>query len=162
MREIELRLSFPVYEGAKDLDATARELIGQAASAASRAYAPYSQFRVGASILLDNGEVVVGNNQENLAYPSGLCAERVALFSARARFPEAQVLAIAIAAQAGKHQLKDPIYPCGACRQVLVEVESKQNSPIRVLMAGPGEKVVEARRIADLLPLQFSAQLSKD
>jgi cytidine deaminase len=162
MREKELILQFKVYEGLNELEDRDRALLGQAVAAAAQAYAPYSQFRVGAAVLLDNGKIILGNNQENLAYPSGLCAERVAVYAARANFPDARIQTVAITARAGKHQLHNPVYPCGACRQVLVEVESKQNSPIRVLMAGPENEVVEARQVADLLPLQFSAHLSKE
>lgn len=163
MRRIELRLSFISYEDGEGLDTAAQALLQKARLTAGDAYAPYSTFHVGAAVLLENGEVVCGSNQENVAYPSGLCAERVALFAASSRFPGVCIQAVAVAAQTKLFTITDPVYPCGACRQVMAEYENHQQSPIRVLMAGAGSSAMEAACAADLLPLQFSAdQLRKE
>lgn len=131
------------------LSALCEEAIG----AACRAYAPYSRFQVGAAALLANGEVITGNNQENAAYPSGLCAERVALFYAAARYPDTPVTVLAIAAlQEGK--LVEGISPCGGCRQVMAEQERRQGIPMRLLLCGKsGMLSIESAR--SLLPLTF-------
>lgn len=132
-----------------------KELLESAIDATANAYAPYSNFNVGAAVLLDNGKIVAGNNQENVAYPSGLCAERVTLFSANARYPAAKVLAIAIAA-ATKGEQVNMITPCGACRQVLLEVENRYKHPIKVFLCGK-EQVYIAESASSLLPLSFDS-----
>lgn len=161
MRKIALNLTFTAFDAGEDMDPSDTMLLEQAVSASKQAYSPYSGFSVGAAVLLDNGEIIRANNQENVAYPSGLCAERVALFSAHANYPENKVVAIAITAETARFTLQEPVYPCGSCRQVMVELEDKQNTPIRVLMGGPGGSAVVADAAADLLPLQFSASLKK-
>lgn len=138
-----------------ELSAADQALIEQAKAVALGAYAPYSRFHVGAAALLDNGEVVVGSNQENAAFPSSLCAERTALFSAGARYPEAAVTTLAIAAYTAGDWLKQPITPCGACRQVLLGSEQRGKQPMRVLLYG-SEVVYLLERAADLLPLSFT------
>lgn len=129
-------------------------LLDAARDAAHKAYAPYSRFRVGAAALLDNGEVVMGSNQENAAYPSGLCAERVAVFYANSRFPDAKILRLLIYAETDKGPVLTPIAPCGACRQVLLEKESAQGSPISVSLAGAAE-LYTVHSVERLLPLSF-------
>ena len=119
------------------------------------AYAPYSNFQVGAAVLLANGEIVIGNNQENASYPSGLCAERVAVFQAGARFPDVVIKAIAISAASSRVKVSKPAAPCGNCRQSIAEYEQKQKSPIVILMKGESGPVYQADSIADLLPLTF-------
>lgn len=137
-----------------ELGESYRRLYELAYGAAREAYAPYSRFCVGAALLLENGEIVCGNNQENAAYPSGLCAERTALFYAGARFPDVPVAVLAIAAlKAGKRT--DSVTPCGACRQVMLEMERRHGRPIRVMLCGEKE-VYEFARVADLLPFSFS------
>lgn len=136
-----------------DLPADERMLVEAAREAALLAYAPYSGFRVGAAVLLENGVTVTGNNQENVAYPSGMCAERVALFYAGAQYPAVPVKALAVAAW----QNREPaacISPCGSCRQVLLETEKRYGKPVKVLLAGKSEVMV-IRRGADLLPFGF-------
>lgn len=135
-----------------DDDANLMEL---AVKARSDAYAPYSGFKVGAAVLLLNGETVIGNNQENASYPSGLCAERVAVFQAGARYPGTPVKAIAISASSGSFELKSPAAPCGNCRQAILEYEQHYNSPIKILMMGVSGEVFACQSIADLLPLSF-------
>jgi len=137
-----------------DLSETEQNLIQLAKQATSKAYAPYSNFQVGAAVLLDNGEMLTGNNQENAASSSGLCAERVALFYANARYPDAKVLTLALAAQSLVGFSKKPISPCGTCRQVLLEAENRYDSKIRVLLYG-AEDIIIVDSIKDLLPLSF-------
>ena len=121
--------------------------------AAGRAYAPYSRFSVGAAVLLDDGTIVEGNNQENAAYPSGMCAERVALYYACAAYPSAPVKAVAIVAvQDGK--VRKTISPCGACRQALIEAEKRAGTPVRLLLCGRDEIIV-VPSVKELLPLSF-------
>lgn len=128
-------------------------LVEAAREAALRAYAPYSQFKVGAAALLENGEIITGNNQENIAFPSGMCAERVTLFYAQARYPFVPVKILAIAAFS-HNAFTDRISPCGACRQVLAETEKRFGKPVRLLLSGRCETVI-AEKASDLLPLAF-------
>jgi len=131
-----------------------KKLIDLAKNASKGAYAPYSQFKVGSAVLLENGEIITGNNQENIAYPSGMCAERVALFYANAKFPDIKIKTIAIAA-CFDGEYTERISPCGSCRQVLQEAENRYKSPIRVLLYGRNEMyIVESAK--DFLPLNFS------
>tara|TARA_B100000609_G_C16939626_1_gene293485 strand:+ start:32 stop:520 length:489 start_codon:yes stop_codon:yes gene_type:complete len=132
-----------------------KNLILKAKSSLKSAYAPYSGFLVGASVLLENGEVVVGNNQENVAFPSGLCAERVAIFYASSEFPNTKIKTIAITAISKKFKIKDVISPCGACRQAIAEYEVKQNENIRILLHQANDSVIIVNSISDLLPFMF-------
>lgn len=128
-------------------------LVETAREAALRAYAPYSEFKVGAAVLLDNGEIISGNNQENAAYPSGMCAERITVYYANARYPFVPIRAIAITAF-HKNAFTETISPCGACRQVLAEAERRFKKPIKVLLCGRQSiRIIE--RATDLLPLCF-------
>lgn len=129
-------------------------LIEEAKKAAFSAYAPYSNYQVGAAILLNNDTIITGNNQENAAYPSGLCAERTALFYANSRYPDIAVKAIAIAAYNKGSFTKDVCTPCGSCRQVLVEAENRYEQPIEIIMYG-NDYIYEVDSIRDLLPLSF-------
>lgn len=134
-----------------------RLLIDAARRAATRAYAPYSHFSVGAAIRLDDGMVVEGSNQENAAFPSGLCAERTAAFYAHSRFPERKFRAIAIAAiGADGHEVNSPIAPCGACRQVLVEYEKLAGAPVEVILASADEVFIIGS-VSQLLPVTFDS-----
>ncbi|MDD4460602.1 MAG: cytidine deaminase [Proteiniphilum sp.] len=159
MKEINLSTKIAVYPLEECSDAE-KKLIDAAKSATQRAYAPYSGFSVGAALLLGNGEIVSGNNQENAAYPSGLCAERTTVFYANSAFPEEKVVAIAIAAFHKGAFTSDVITPCGACRQVLLETENRFRSPMRVLMySEKGVYVVNS--IKDLLPFSFGDEMLK-
>jgi cytidine deaminase len=132
-----------------------KKLIAEAKSAAKNAYAPYSGFHVGAAVLLSNGMVLAGNNQENAAYPSGLCAERIAVFHANAQYPDSRVEAIAIAARSGNGEFtENPCSPCGGCRQVLLETENRFDHPMKVILYG-GSKIYELESAKALLPLSF-------
>jgi len=136
-------------------------LIQAALKAAENAYAPYSGFRVGAAALLSDGTMVTGSNQENAAYPSGLCAERVALFYIQSQFPGKSVKVMAIAAVHKGKQTAEPVYPCGSCRQVMLEHETIHHKPIRLLFAGTG-KVIEVESTAQLMPFHFTGSLLKN
>lgn len=132
------------------------QLVDAARKACHRAYAPYSKFAVGAAISLSNGEVVTGSNQENVAYPSGMCAERVACFYAHSQYPEAKFNAIAIAASNSNGQeLQLPISPCGSCRQVLLEYEILAGNDIKIILVGEKEIYI-LPSVKSLLPLAFS------
>lgn len=131
-----------------------RQLVENARKATDGSYSPYSAFAVGAALLLANGEVVRGSNQENVSYPCGLCAERTALFYANATYPDQPVEMLAIAARNKDGFLPSPITPCGACRQALLETENRFKHPITVLLYGT-EKIYRLGSISSLLPLQF-------
>jgi cytidine deaminase len=140
-----------------ELNSNDRNLLMKARKAAKTAYAPYSQYYVGAAILLDNGMVFTGNNQENVAYPSGLCAERVAVFAASANFPQIPIITIAITARSKNFIVSSPITPCGSCRQVLAEYEKLHSHPIRTIMMGETGKILISESYIDLLPEMFQA-----
>lgn len=131
-----------------------KNLIKKAQDAAIKAYAPYSKFHVGAAVLLSNGEVITGSNQENAAYPAGICAERTALSYAGAQYPDVPVEAIAIVAYHNNSFTGDICSPCGVCRQFLVEVENRFKHPIRIIMCSEKE-MYEVASAKDLLPLSF-------
>ena len=153
MKEIEIKSLFRVY-GMDELSQSDRELVSAAMAATKGSYAPYSKFRVGAAARLANGLVFTGANQENAAYPSGLCAERTTLFAANAQYPDQPVLALAIAARKGNRFMPTPISPCGACRQVISGVEDRFGHPVRILLYGT-EGIYECNGIDALLPLRF-------
>lgn len=127
----------------------------KAIAARNNAYAPYSNFKVGAALLLDNNEIVIGSNQENAAYPSGLCAERVAVFQAGTLYPNSKILIMAITAGSEKNVTSSPIPPCGACRQSIAEYEFKQDTPIQIYFMGETGEIYCSSSISNLLPLSF-------
>ena len=133
-------------------------MLDAALEAVEKAYAPYSNFKVGAALRLEDGTIVTGNNQENIAYPSGLCAERVAVFAASANHPGKAVEAIAICSKSGEFEMDHPVTPCGACRQSLFEYESNQDNGIRTILYGAAGEVWVVNSIRDLLPLTFEEQ----
>lgn len=138
----------------EELNPEEKNLIDHAKAACSRAYAPYSKFQVGAAVLLAGEKIVTGTNQENVAFPSGLCAERTALFYANSQYPEQAVQTLAIAAYTQGDFLDKPISPCGACRQVILETEMRYKNAIRILLYGKsGIYIIEG--IGKLLPLAF-------
>ena len=160
MQEKKIELSF-ISAHLNELSAQEQQLVANAKSAFKTAYAPYSGFLVGASVLLENGEVINGSNQENVAYPSGLCAERVALFYAGAKFPDVKINTVAISVLSKNFEVKDVISPCGACRQVMAEYEDKQHKPIKVILHSPTDEVLIANKVEDLLPFMFKSPLLK-
>lgn len=137
-----------------ELSVDDRELIEQAMKATDNAYAEYSHFYVGAALRLANGRIVIGANQENAAFPSGLCAERTAVFSAQANFPDQSIEALALVARNDNGLIDNPVTPCGACRQVLLGVEERYGLPMRILMYGKSG-VYSVGSAKDLLPLSF-------
>ncbi|MCX7697117.1 MAG: cytidine deaminase [Bacteroidales bacterium] len=149
------------YEVVNNSDITSEEslLIIKAKEASLKAYAPYSEFYVGAAVLLDNGQVITGNNQENMAFPSGLCAERVAIFYAKSQFPEAKIIGISVVAQSRKYVQKMPVSPCGACRQVMIEYEMLQHQPYWILLWNMEQEIgYRIPSVSLLLPLNFMLQ----
>ena len=137
-----------------ELNETDKNLVNCAKKATETAYAPYSKFHVGAAVLLENGEIVSGSNQENAAFPSGTCAERTTIFYAGARYPGVRFCSMAIAAFTDGEFIEEPISPCGACRQAILEYEKLGGLPIEILLAGR-EKVYKLQGIRSLLPLSF-------
>lgn len=155
MENITVTTSFTAYNAVSELPANVQELMAKAVETRKNAYAPYSKFRVGAALLLDNNKVVVGSNQENAAYPSGLCAERVAVFQAGAIYPDAKILKLAISAAADEKVVAEPIPPCGACRQAIAEYEFRQDKPIEIYFMGQEGKILKSDSLKNLLPLVF-------
>ena len=144
-----------VFEDLSELPESMRDLMEQAIAIRKKAYAPYSKFRVGAAILLDNGKVVLGSNQENAAYPSGLCAERVAIFQVGAIYPDNNIVSMAITAASDTNQTLTPIPPCGACRQSIAEYEFKQDEPIEIYFMGEIGAIYKSDSLKNLLPFSF-------
>mgnify|MGYP003429224133 FL=1 len=155
MKEININSHFLVYDGVTELPTDVQNLMQNAINIRKNAYAPYSKFRVGAAILLDNGKVVLGSNQENAAYPSGLCAERVAIFQAGSIYPQAKILKMAITAASDSNKTMSPIPPCGACRQSIAEYEIKQENPIEIYFMGEIGEIYQSSSLKNLLPLMF-------
>lgn len=153
MIEYKIEALMHIYETA-ELNEDDRQLVEAAKRATTNSYAPYSRFRVGAAVRLQDGTIVIGANQENAAFPSGLCAERTALFAANAQHPRQPVVALAIAARKGRRFLAKPIPPCGACRQVISGVEDRFGQPVRILLYGT-DGVLVSEGISPLLPLRF-------
>lgn len=153
MEEIHLDIKIEQY-AIEELSNSEQELVRSAIKATHNAYANYSRFYVGAALRLANGQIVIGANQENAAFPSGLCAERSAIFAAQSQQPEQPITTLAIAASNDEGLLKDPITPCGACRQVILEMEDRYKRPVRILLFG-ARAVYAVNSVKDLLPLSF-------
>ncbi len=153
--EQHLTITYHTYGNIDALPLNWQTLAQATIEAGNMAYAPYSGFKVGAAVLLSNGIIVKGNNQENAAYPSGLCAERVALFSANANYPDAHVEAIAICVVKNNQITPLPVSPCGSCRQVMLETEYRYGTPIKIILLGANQiNVLQSAH--DLLPLCFT------
>ncbi|HLZ15686.1 MAG TPA: cytidine deaminase [Cyclobacteriaceae bacterium] len=148
--------SLEYFNHLEDLDSESKYLAHKAKEAASNAYAPYSKFCVGAALILDDGSIVSGSNQENAAYPLCMCAERVTLYAASAQHPDKRIMKVAVVAHKKNHKELTPATCCGSCRQVLVEYEARQRNPIEVIMLGPDKRWVKAPSAASLLPFSFS------
>lgn len=159
MKEVKIETTLQVYDDIKDLPKAIQNLMNAAIEARDNAYAPYSKFNVGAALLLDNSIEVIGSNQENASFPSGLCAERTAIYYAGAKYPKAKILKMAITASSQKHVTDKPIPPCGACRQAIAEYEIKQDQPIEIYFMGVHGKVVKSSSLANLLPLVFDSSV---
>jgi cytidine deaminase len=154
MNEFEINIKAKHYSSITELDETERHLLEAANEATRTSYAPYSKFNVGSAILLENGEIITGSNQENNAYPSGLCAERVAIFYANAKYPNVAIKAIAISSAVENKINDSAVYPCGACRQVLVESESRQDTKIKLIM-GSAKSIIVIDSVSFMLPFTF-------
>ena len=153
-----IQLSIEEYGSKEELPQADRQLIELAEQDIKKAYAPYSHYRVAAALRLSNGEIIRGSNQENAAYPSGLCAERVAMFYAKSKYPDASIECIAIAARSDDFVIHEAVSPCGACRQVMAEYEIQQGQDIRVIMKAEQGPVLAVNAISELLPLMFRAE----
>lgn len=161
MKKKELNILFEQYDSVNELKAEDSNLLKAAGEAANSAYAPYSGFRVGAAVLLENGIVVKGSNQENAAYPSGLCAERVALFSAASQYPGVKIKSIAVTAFLKNKTTPQPASPCGDCRQVMAEYEHRYASDFRFIMIASENKILISPNVKSLLPFMFSSDSLK-
>lgn len=156
MKKVVEQLEYELYQDLGDLSPQDRDLMLKAITVREQAYAPYSNFLVGSAVLLENGEIVIGSNQENASYPSGLCAERVAVFQAGAQFKGVAIKAIAITGGPREGDMARPVTSCGNCRQAMLEYEHVQNSPIPVLMMGTSGPILKSTSVAQLLPLAFN------
>ncbi len=150
-----LDIPYHEYDDVLQLAEEDRELLHRAGEMVGKAYAPYSGFRVGAALRLEDGTIVTGSNQENAAYPSGLCAERVAVFAAAANYPDKAIESLAITADA-RQKVDHPVAPCGACRQAILEYEHKFKHPVRLILRGATGKIVILDSVRSLLPFQFT------
>ena len=160
-RKIEIKSIIYELDSIEELSEEDRELLEHAREAANLAYAPYSNFYVGAALLLKNDKILRGNNQENVAYPSGLCAERVAIFAAGAQYPDVPIKAIAITAKSKSFKVNEPVSPCGACRQVMAEYENRYGSDIRLILQGETGKIHIVDSVETLLPMMFNTEKLK-
>ena len=156
MTSKEIRIVYNEYESLDQLELRDRELAQAAIEATKGSYAPYSNFNVGAAVRLDNGQIVKGSNQENAAYPSGICAERTVLFYAGASRPEKAVSCIAIAASQEGNLCNSPVTPCGACRQVMAQTQLRGGIPMNIILVG-ANKIWRFEKIEDLLPFTFDS-----
>ncbi len=156
MTNKEIRIAYQEYGSVDMLDPKDRELAEAAIEATKGSYAPYSKFNVGAALRMDNGIIVKGSNQENAAYPSGLCAERTALFYASATYPEVAVTSIAVVASQNGIVCDNPATPCGACRQVMAQYQLKGGKPISIILVGV-KKTWKFEKVDDILPLIFDS-----
>ncbi|WP_298780332.1 cytidine deaminase [uncultured Polaribacter sp.] len=157
MKKINIATPAIVFSNVSELSVADKLLMDKAIEARKKAYAPYSKFNVGAAILLENNEIILGNNQENAAYPSGMCAERVAIWRVGSEFPDVKILKLAITASSLIKKVDKPIGPCGACRQSLSEYEIKQKQPFQVLFMGEVGEIVKTESLLSLLPFSFDS-----
>ena len=156
MTNKEIKIAYQEFNSINELSAKDKELAQAAIDATGQAYAPYSNFNVGAAVMFEDGQIVKGSNQENAAYPSGICAERTALFYASASRPDIAMSALAIAAVQNGELCKTPVTPCGACRQVMSQYQLKSGRPMTILLVG-AEKIWKFSKVDDLLPLMFDS-----
>ena len=154
-----ITLNYTIFQDSGELSQEDTELLSKAVEARKNANAPYSNFSVGAALLLENGQFILGNNQENAAYPSGMCAERVAIWSAASQYPKIKIEKIFISACSSLKKVDKPVSPCGACRQTMVEYEINQSKNIEIYFTGETGKIIKCNSITDLLPLVFDSNL---
>ncbi|OAQ40453.1 cytidine deaminase [Pedobacter psychrophilus] len=151
----EINIAFEDFESIEELNKADRELCLEAVKAMENSHSPYSKFKVGAAVKLASGKIVYGSNQENVAYPSGLCAERVALFTIGANYPNDEIISIAITAKTNEFEILKPVTPCGACLQVMAESEKKQLKEIEVLLYCINGSIWKAKGVNSFLPFMF-------
>ncbi|MCR5840522.1 MAG: cytidine deaminase [Bacteroidales bacterium] len=156
MTNREIHITYQEYNSVEELNPEDRELAAEAIQAMTGAYAPYSHFHVGAAVRMSNGQIVRGANQENAAFPSGLCAERTAMFAASARYPDKDMLSIALAGGVMGRLATQPATPCGACRQVMAQYQAKSGKPMSVIMIS-ADKIWKFEKVDDILPLIFNS-----
>ncbi len=161
MEKKEIIISYSVYQQSDELDVVEADMVKSAIEATESSYSPYSKFAVGAAVRLANGKIIKGSNQENGAYPSGLCAERIAIFAAASQYPGVAIDSISITAKSEGKSQDEPVVPCGACRQVMIEYENLQNSPMQIILHGESDKCFVINNAASLLPLSFSGDFLK-
>ncbi len=154
MKTIKISAEINIYDSIAELNENDKKIIGLATEASDLAYAPYSKFKVGAALQLNNNKTVSGSNQENASFPVGICAERVALANHAMQYPGISIDSIAV--YVNNKPSRQPAAPCGMCRQALYEQEVKQKSPIRILLKGNGNEIVAVNSVKDILPLGFS------
>ncbi|WPR73229.1 cytidine deaminase [Flavobacterium sp. NG2] len=159
MKELNINSQFTIYENINELPIQVQNILKEAVKIREKAYSPYSQFKVGAAILLENGKIILGSNQENAAYPSGLCAERVAIYQAGSLYPDITIKTIIISAASDTKETSTPIPPCGACRQAIAEYEIKQEEPIEIYFTGETGAIYKSASLKNLLPLLFNKNL---
>ncbi|MCQ2170012.1 MAG: cytidine deaminase [Bacteroidales bacterium] len=156
MTQKEIRIGYTEYSSIAEMQPADRELASEAIAAMNNAYAPYSHFHVGAAVRMSNSQIVRGSNQENAAFPSGLCAERTAMFAAAAKYPDKDMQSIAIAGGVYGRLAEQPATPCGACRQVMAQYQTKAGKPMSIIMIG-SKKIWKFDRVDDILPLIFDS-----
>ena len=156
MKKIEINTEVTIFNSIQELPEEIKKLMNAAKQAKENAYAPYSKFKVGAAFLLENGKMVSGNNQENAAYPSGMCAERVAIWKVASEFPSAIIKSLAITASSSSQLLTEPVAPCGGCRQTMLEYELKQEQPIEIYFMGETGVIYQSDSLKNLLPFMFN------
>ena len=154
MNKVEITIVTCEYDSIEELSQDEQILINKSKEAVKNAYAPYSKFNVGAAVLLENGKIITGTNQENAAYPSGLCAERVAIFYANSQYPNVAIKSIAVTAFTNNKFIETPLPPCGSCRQVIVESETRFNKPIKIYLVSK-TKITVIEDAKALLPISF-------
>ncbi len=157
MKKIEITASASIFNNLSELSSEDKNLIDKAVEARDKAYAPYSKFNVGVALLLENNQIILGNNQENAAYPSGMCAERVAIWKASSEFPGVKIKKLAITASSLERTIKTPVAPCGACRQTLSEYEINQKQPMEIIFMGEVGKIIKTASLRSLLPFSFDS-----
>ena len=155
MEQKEIHITYSQFGSVEEMNAEDRELVSESIKAMGGAYAPYSHFHVGAAVRLSNGQIVRGANQENAAFPSGLCAERTAMFAASSKYPDKDMLSIAIAGGVHGRLGSTPASPCGACRQVMAQYQTKSGKPMSIIMVADG-KILKFEKVDDLLPMIFN------
>jgi len=156
MKKKEVKSTFYEYTSLSELSQKQQQLVQEASKASSNAYVPYSKFHVGAAILLENGQIICANNQENSAFPSGLCAERTAVFYANSQYPNTPILTLAVTAEKDGSPVKYPIPPCGACLQVLLESEKRHQTPMEIILYAT-DKIYIADSVEQFLPYGFTS-----